>query len=118
VDWHFVCTLDELEPGGLRRFDLGQVVLAICRSEQSGEVFALDAKCPHQGALLCYGNLTGLKMQAGSETVYRRGEILQCPLHLWEFDVRTGVSRNLYPPLRTPTYPVRIEDDGIYVSRP
>lgn len=116
---HFVCTLAELAPGTMRRFDLGETVLVVCRSEQTGEVFALDARCPHQGALLCYGELTGVKMSDSNTAVYvRRGEILKCPLHLWEFDVRSGCSFHIWPPLRAPTYPVRIEDGKIYVNRP
>jgi len=38
-------------------------------------------------------------------------------LHLWEFDVRTGSSFHIWPPLRTARYPARIEDGKIYVSR-
>jgi nitrite reductase/ring-hydroxylating ferredoxin subunit len=119
-DAHFVCALDELAPGTMRRFDLGETPLVVCRSEDTGEVFAIDARCPHQGALLCYGELTGRKASAGASTQaqIRRGEIIRCPLHLWEFDVRTGSSLHIWPAVRTPTYGVRVEDGGIYVSRP
>ena|SRR5438132_13763814 len=116
---HFVCSLDELEPGTMRRFDLGATPLVVCRSEQTGEVFALDARCPHQGALLCFGELTGLKVRSGGTNSYvRGGEFIVCPLHRWEFDVRTGYSQRVYPRYHTPTYPVHVEDGKIYVGRP
>ena len=114
----YVCPLEELAPGTMRRFDFDDVPLVVCRSERSGEVFALDARCPHQGALLCFGRLTGIKPTAGQkdDRFYLRGEIIECPLHLWEFDVRTGYSLHLWPRYRTPTYPVSIEDGNIFVG--
>jgi nitrite reductase/ring-hydroxylating ferredoxin subunit len=43
----------------------------------------------------------------------REGEILKCPWHQWEFDLRTGSS--LYAPdLRVQTYRVSV-DDGFLV---
>ena len=113
---HFVCMLDELVPGTMLRYDLGDTPLVVCRSEDTGEVFALDARCPHQGALLCLGKLTGIQM--GTNILVRRGEIIQCPVHRWDFDVRTGYSMRVWPQHRTQTYPVRVDDGKIYVRRP
>ena len=116
----YVCDLEELEPGAMRRFDLDGIPLAVCRSAVTGEVFAIDARCPHQGALLCKGVLTGIKLGGGrrGEDIYlRRGEIVECPAHRWGFDVRTGHSIGIWPPMRTPTFAVRIEDGGVYVGR-
>jgi nitrite reductase/ring-hydroxylating ferredoxin subunit len=113
----FVCLLDELAPGTMTRVDIGAVPIVVCRSEATGEVFAMDARCPHQGALLCFGVLTGMKVMAGgTSTLVRRGEILRCPLHHWDFDVRTGVPINAKPSYRATTYPVRVEDGRIYVG--
>jgi 3-phenylpropionate/trans-cinnamate dioxygenase ferredoxin subunit len=115
---HFVCTLDELAPGTMRRVDIGNRALAVCRSAETGEVFALAARCPHQGAMLCDGKLTGTTLESASNTyVYgRRGEILRCPWHSYEYDVRTGWSVHREPRLRTATYPVVIESGNIYVN--
>lgn len=117
-DAQFVCMLDELAPGTMLRFDLRETPLVVCRSEATGEVFAIGARCPHRGALLCYGKLTGMQINAGSNrhTYVRAGEIIRCPLHLWDFDVRTGQSLRVWPPYQAPTYPVQIKDGKIYVS--
>src|SRR5579863_2188000 len=110
---HYVCTLDELAPGTMRRFDIGQEILVVIRSD-AGETFALDARCPHQGALLCKGKLRGFAVADG---VYvRRGEVVRCPLHVWDFDARTGQALNVWPPLRTAIYPVEIEGGRVYVG--
>jgi 3-phenylpropionate/trans-cinnamate dioxygenase ferredoxin subunit len=53
---------------------------------------------------------------APGEYLYeRRGEILRCPWHGWEFDVRTGQS--FFDPARTRvrTYPVELVP-GPYVA--
>jgi 3-phenylpropionate/trans-cinnamate dioxygenase ferredoxin subunit len=103
----------------MRRFDYDATPLVVCRSEDTGEVFAMEARCPHQGALLCRGTLTGIRVGTGTTEAYtRRGEIIRCPAHDWDFDVRTGESMGLWPPLRARTCAVRVEDDRIYVGRP
>lgn len=89
---HVVGTVDEI-PDGARK-----IVEAEGRSigvfNIGGEFFALRNRCPHQGGPLCQGPLSGLaQAQAPGEVTYlRRGEILRCPWHQWEFDVRTGQS--------------------------
>ena len=57
-----------------------------------GEFFALNNRCPHRGGSLCEGKLTGLVQsdEPGEYQYIRRGEIIRCPWHSWEFDIRTG----------------------------
>ena len=43
---------------------------------RGGEVFAIGNACPHQGGSLCDGMV--------------EGDIVICPLHGWEFDLRSG----------------------------
>jgi nitrite reductase/ring-hydroxylating ferredoxin subunit len=112
----FVCMLDELTPGTMLRFDLGDTPLVVCRSKVTGEVLAIDARCPHQGALLCFGELTGIQAASGSNMYMREGEIILCPVHRWRIDVRTGEALDIWPLHRTPTYPVSVEHGKIYVS--
>lgn len=66
-----------------------------------GEYFAIFNRCPHQGAALCAGALTGLVVSngVGKPGMTREGEILVCGNHGWEFDLRTGQS--WFDPVRT-----------------
>jgi len=60
----------------------------------NGEYFALLNRCPHEGAPLCRGRLSNLTEsdEPGVFRVSRKGEMLRCPWHGWEFDIRTGQS--------------------------
>jgi 3-phenylpropionate/trans-cinnamate dioxygenase ferredoxin subunit len=76
-----------------------------------GEFFALRNRCPHQGGPLCIGPLGGFVSSSGpgDYSVSRRGEILRCPWHGWEFDVRTGQSWFDPRRVRVRSYDVAIE---------
>jgi len=78
----------------------------------SGEFYAINNVCPHQLAPLCEGDLTGLvtseEVDAERYQYERPGEILTCPWHNWEFDVKTGESV-FNPHLKTRTYDVEVE---------
>lgn len=58
------------------------------------EWFGMLNRCPHQGGSLCAGHLISLveSDRPGDIRMSRKGEILRCPWHGWEFDIRTGES--------------------------
>jgi len=78
-----------------------------------GTFYALRNRCPHQGAPLCQGEITGttLPSQPGEYIWARDGEILRCPWHGWEFDITNGQS--IYDPFkcRVRAYDVTIEPE-------
>src|SRR5579862_4695778 len=82
-----------------------------------GRYYAVKNTCPHMGAPLCRGKLTGttkpLRIEDGHVGMewIREGEILRCPWHHWEFDLLTG--RTLFPSRqRVATYKVTVEPHG------
>jgi 3-phenylpropionate/trans-cinnamate dioxygenase ferredoxin subunit len=79
-----------------------------------GEYFALRNRCPHQGGPLCEGRLAGfVEASVPGEVRYSRpGEILRCPWHAWEYDIRTGQSYFRPGVVRTRSYPVEVEAGG------
>jgi len=89
---HRVATVDEIPVGGRKLVDIAGRSIGVFNI--NGEYFALRNTCPHQGGALCEGLLTGfLTADVPGEYEYtRRGEILRCPWHGWEFDVKTGQS--------------------------
>jgi nitrite reductase/ring-hydroxylating ferredoxin subunit len=110
---------DELAVGEKRQVVVDGRTLVVGRISDE-EWFAVRDVCPHQGAELSRGKLTGTCLPAGEpgEYVYaREREILRCPWHSWEFDVRTG--ENVYFPgrrYRVKTYAVSAGADGVFVE--
>ncbi|MDR0358814.1 MAG: Rieske (2Fe-2S) protein [bacterium] len=89
---HVVGTLSELTPGSRKVVELEGRSIGVFNVD--GELFALRNRCPHQGGPLCLGVLSGLALATTPDDLQyvRRGEILRCPWHQWEFDIRTGQS--------------------------
>jgi nitrite reductase/ring-hydroxylating ferredoxin subunit len=89
---HVVGTVDEIPPGTRKIVEIAGRSIGVFNV--NGEYFALLNRCPHQAGPLCKGNAHGfLRSGAVGEYDYSRpGEILRCPWHGWEFDIRTGQS--------------------------
>jgi nitrite reductase/ring-hydroxylating ferredoxin subunit len=69
----------------------------------AGTFYALEDVCGHQRVALSKGLLEGC--------------VVECPLHVARFDVRTGALINGPISDDVPTYDVRVEDDTVYVKR-
>ena len=66
-----------------------------------GEILAIANECPHAAGSLGDGTL--------------EGEIVTCPQHGWEFDVRSGACMTV-PGESVARYPVRTDGDRILVE--
>ena len=77
----------------------------------NGEFFALLNRCPHEGAPLekaaCVARLTS--PEPGVYERSRVGELLRCPWHGWEFDMRNGQSWFDPKRVKVRSYPVAVE---------
>jgi len=65
------------------------------------ELLAIGNDCPHQGGSLCDG--------------WVEGDIVVCPLHGWEFDMRTGACMTV-PGESVPRYIATVEDRTVYLE--
>jgi 3-phenylpropionate/trans-cinnamate dioxygenase ferredoxin subunit len=109
---HVVAALEELPPGSRKLVTIESRSIALFNI--GGEFFALLDRCPHRGGSLCKGRLTGLveAKEPGRYVYSRPGEILRCPWHGWEFDIRTGRSRCDPEKVRTRSYEVAVASGG------
>ena len=89
---YVVATVEEIPPGERKLVEVAGRTVGIFNL--GGEFFALLSRCPHQGGPLCEGRLAGfVESRTPGEYHYsRKGEILRCPWHGWEYDIRTGQS--------------------------
>ena len=92
VELAVIAPVDELPPGTRKFLTIDERPIAIFNIK--GEFFGLLNRCPHQGAALCEGPLIGLARSSdpGEIEYTKLGEIIRCPWHGWEFDIRTGQS--------------------------
>ena len=89
---HVVARTSDIAPGQRKLFSLGGRPVVVFNLQ--GEFFAMLNRCPHQGASLCDGLVTGfVSSPTPGEYLYeRQGEVIRCPWHGWEFDIKTGQS--------------------------
>ena len=106
---HVVAAVDEIPPGGRKLVEVAGRRVVVFNLD--GEFFALGDRCPHQGGSLAAGCVTGRVSSPGpGEYSYsRRGEMVRCPWHYWEFDIRTGRSRFDPNRVKTRRYEARVE---------
>jgi nitrite reductase/ring-hydroxylating ferredoxin subunit len=112
---HFDCgLLADLEDGGMTLVEGPHGGIGLFR--RGDTVYALRNWCPHNGAPVCLGPVTGTNVSKGGHAVehVRDGEILVCPWHKWEFELATGESITK-PVKKVETYPVIIEDGRVSV---
>lgn len=115
---HSVGAEDEFELDRFRLFELDGRPVGVVRTASG--FFAVRNRCPHQGAAICAGLVSGTMAASGPrEYVYRdERRVLACPWHRWEFDMETGASVGAITKKRLVTYPVRVEDGRVIVSMP
>lgn len=115
---HVVARAAEIAPGSRKLVTVdGRRVLVF---NLKGEFFALSDTCPHKGGSLSNGICTGL-VESGEPGEYRysrQGEIVRCPWHQWEFDIRTGRSWCDPRRLRLMQYDVAVEPGARLVEGP
>ncbi len=106
---YIVATIDEIPPGTRKIVDVAGRQIGVFNIK--GEFFALRNRCPHQGGPLCEGQLSGLLEASvpGDFTYSRPGEILHCPWHGWEYDIRNGQSYFDPRVVRVRSYDVLVE---------
>ncbi|MCY9698175.1 Rieske (2Fe-2S) protein [Paenibacillus alginolyticus] len=80
----------------------------------NGEYYALHNRCPHEGAQLCKGKVCGTTLPSDVYAYQfgRQGEIVRCPWHGWEFDIKTGKSL-VDEKVRVRSYKVTVEDGKV-----
>ena len=105
---YVVARTDEIPDGARIIVEVGGRELGIFNIR--GEFFALLNRCPHLGGPLCRGQLLNPVVSSGPGDVrLADDDLLTCPWHGWEFDIRTGQSYWNPEHLRSRNFPVGVE---------
>ena len=94
-----VATISDVPVGRAIARVIGDRTIAIYHTASG--YFATDNTCPHRGGPLAEGDLIG--------------DEINCPWHLWGFDVATGRCAG-NPDISVATHEVRIEGERILVK--
>jgi nitrite reductase (NADH) small subunit len=115
AEMHTVAQVSEIPPGTHKIVVAGNRSIGIYNID--GQFYALRNVCPHQGAELCRGLTKPLVSSSGPGRFEyeREGEIVRCPWHQWEFDIKTGCMI-VDPAMRTKSYEVTVEMFGVSVE--
>lgn len=96
-----IAELDELKEGEGKCVAIGDHQIALFKVTEN-EVCAIGNICPHQGGPLADGFYNAEECR------------VTCPLHAWDFNVRTG--KRVGGVESVPSYKVRVVDNTIEVS--
>jgi nitrite reductase/ring-hydroxylating ferredoxin subunit len=117
---HIVAGADELSAGERLVVEIKGREIAVFNIQ--GELHAYLNWCMHQCGPCCEGSLTGTTEASfdrdSLETQLdwsREGEILNCPWHGWEYDIKTGECLS-NKEARLPSYPIEIKDGDVVIS--
>lgn len=89
---HVVARVEDIQPGRSKIVTVKGREIGIFKL--GSDFYGLMNCCPHQGAPLCHGEIVSqlVAPTPGDYRLTRTGEMIRCPWHCWEFDIRTGRS--------------------------
>ncbi|MFK2825745.1 Rieske (2Fe-2S) protein [Bacillus sp. B190/17] len=107
-----ICPANELTPGCRKIVTIDSLPIVIVNMDN--QLYAFLNMCPHQGAPLECGSISGVMMSPEPHQYEygRHNEVVRCPLHGWGFDMKTGVSL-FDPKLKIKTFQVKEENGSI-----
>ena len=97
--WYRVCPASDLPPGGARSIQLFGRPFAVFNID--GDLFGIDGACRHMKANLAAGRI--------------EGATVECFMHQWRYDVRTGKClSNDHGDVKT--FPTKTENNEIWIG--
>ncbi len=99
MTWKKVAEKDSIDKGKGREFRVDEKKIAVFN--QNG-YHAIEAICVHQDGHIAPGKL--------------EGDVVECPLHSWHYNIKTGKLLDYLKDVQLETYKVEARDDGIYID--
>ena len=95
-----VAATDEIAEGKGKELDVKGIKIALFNVR--GKYYAIEALCRHQDGSLAPGRT--------------QGEIVECPLHSWHYNLTTGKLIDYVDGVNLLTYPVKVEGNQVYID--
>jgi nitrite reductase (NADH) small subunit len=97
---HKVARIDEIEENKGKEVKIEDARIAIFNMK--GKYYAIDALCRHQDGSLAPGKLDG--------------EVVECPLHSWHYNIRTGELLDYLKGVKLTTHQVIVKEHDLYLD--
>jgi nitrite reductase/ring-hydroxylating ferredoxin subunit len=97
--WKKVADRADIEKGKGKEFDVDGKKIAIFNHDGYR---GIDAMCVHQDGSIAPGKL--------------EGDIVECPLHFWHYNIKTGKLLDYLNDVKLQTYKVEARSDGLYID--
>jgi nitrite reductase/ring-hydroxylating ferredoxin subunit len=95
-----VAQVGDIKENAGREVKIGDTRIALFYT--NGRYYAIEALCRHQDGSLAPGKV--------------EGEVVECPLHFWHYNIKTGQLLDYLDGVRLNTYEVRVVEDQIYLE--
>ena len=90
----------EIKENGGKELNVNGTRVALFHA--NGKYYAIEALCRHQDGSLAPGKIDG--------------EVVECPLHSWHYNIRTGELLDYLEGVKLTTYKVDVKGNDIYID--
>ena len=100
MTWVKIANKDEIREGNGKEINVNGQRIALFLSNI--KYYAIEALCRHQDGSLAPGKV--------------QGEVVECPLHYWHYNIRTGELLDYMEGVKMNTYNIEIRKNEIYLD--
>jgi nitrite reductase/ring-hydroxylating ferredoxin subunit len=97
---HKIAHKDEIHENSGKEIDVENTRIALFYA--NGKYYAIEALCRHQDGSLAPGRV--------------EGEVVECPLHSWHYNIRTGELLDYLQGVKLTSYKVIVRGNDIYLD--
>jgi nitrite reductase/ring-hydroxylating ferredoxin subunit len=100
MTWVKIANKDEIQEGNGKEVTVNGQRIALFLS--NNKYYAIEALCRHQDGSLAPGKV--------------QGEVVECPLHFWHYNIRTGELLDYIDGVKLNTFDIEVRKNEIYLD--
>ena len=100
MTWVKIANKNEIREGNGKEVHINGQRIALFLS--NNKYYAIEALCRHQDGSLAPGKI--------------EGEVVECPLHFWHYNIRTGELLDYMDGVKLNTFDVEVRKNEIYLN--
>ena len=100
MTWVKIANKDEIHEGNGKEITVNGQRIALFLSKN--KYYAIEALCRHQDGSLAPGKV--------------QGEVVECPLHFWHYNIRTGELLDYIEGVKLNTFDIDVRKNEIYLN--